>query len=217
MATHLTPQDLANFLRSRKSVNCRIAADWVEENPNAPTVKKAVDWLEERLLAMPEGMDLLHAAAYIARSQPPSLWLNLPQRENALGTACLAFVADRYKEWPGQTNQRAWESLQEAARTIISHFAPAWAATVVHMVRPRPPQTSHKDPNKKEYVVQFLILKEVMVTSPDDIQAELDAMQKLTPNQREAVQKYRVLYGNGKPVGDGDFYTPDKQFWEENL
>ena len=65
------------------------------------------------------------------------------------------------------------------------------------------------------YVVIFLIMKEVEVSSLDDIQAELEAAQQLTWNERECVVKYKV-YDDEEDKELYDFCNIDKEWWAEN-
>jgi hypothetical protein len=63
------------------------------------------------------------------------------------------------------------------------------------------------------YIVEFLIVKRVKVTTHDEIQAEIEAYRKLTDRQRDSIHQIRVMYEDGKPVsGTNNWYSPDVQW-----
>jgi hypothetical protein len=212
MATFLNAGDLSRFLRGRKSENCRIGADWVDDHQQDRRVQAAVDALERHVLRVADSVEMRHVAADLGR-RGIRVGLNIQQADDARRSACLFLLNERYTRGE-QTAPEAWEALLSAARHHIEPRIPAWAAAIMRVLRPASPTAP--PPDEEEYTVEFLMLRRVRVRALDDIQAEREAAHRLTDAQREAVQKIRVLDAEGAPVaGDEGFWTPDKSWWDD--
>src|SRR4051794_29541069 len=113
MATHLTVEDLANFLRSRKSADCHIAGDWVTDHPTDHRVVAALDELEVRILT--EGNRLWQVergGAFIeAIREVPG-----QQVRSHFQTASLSLFAERFH----QPDIRCFNSLVEVVKTHVN-------------------------------------------------------------------------------------------------
>lgn len=197
MANYLTVDDLLLFLRARKSTNCHIAADWLEDNATSDVAARQVDRLEDYVLGLADSVEMRHVCIRVKGTG----YITVRR------AACLATVATRY----ARGKELGWAAIFRAADSHVRARAPSWAAHIVAAIRkgqggPAPAE------DEDGYLVEFLILKRVRVKSADDIQAEHDAARKLTPAQREAVHKVRILQG-GKPLTDS-FWSPDKAYWE---
>ncbi len=214
MATHLNVYDLAWFLGSRKSTDCRMAADWAEEHPYHPEVMACVNRLEEYLVLLANSDEMRHVSLSTCFSQR-TLW----QAANIRRSSCLFLVAKRYDL--AADNYECWPNLVRLATQKFYLKAPAWAAVLsrrlklAHSPRPAEPE----DDGLEEYVVEFLVVKRVAVRETDEIQAEWTAARQLTEQERRDVFKLRVLGPDGAPLTDSQvgpddgFWRPDKKYW----
>lgn len=141
MATHLTVDDLAHFLSQRKSANCKMAADWVQDHPDDEKVLRAVDRLEDFLI------DLGHHPLIVSEMDKlaPLEELLRGPLPRALGPeACLCAFDGRFDIWPARgAAALKWMILVNHARAVFRTFAPAWAVALVKLLRPpapRPPE-----------------------------------------------------------------------------
>jgi hypothetical protein len=69
------------------------------------------------------------------------------------------------------------------------------------------------------WLVEFLLLRQVLVREHDDIAAEKEAVLCLSARDQKAVWRMRVrrpdggLAGDTRTISDEGFWTPDKEFW----
>lgn len=124
MALYLTSDDLAQFLRSRKPTDCKIAGDWVDEHQNDTAVQTEVDWLEATVLCLIHDLEDSGFVDNWLSSPPPSL----------LVTACLSRIATRYQP-DGSTSPEWWNRLTEVIQRHFSRRSPAWAAVISRRLR----------------------------------------------------------------------------------
>lgn len=145
-AGNLTAADLETFLRSRKSPDCKIAADWVVDHPAHPQVAGPDGCVAhlERFVGKLEAFLVPHAQSRVAQFGMPSwcrgTWVPIARR------LALAFVADRFRPpagRPGPTRGNAawqpggyhWDDLAYIGRNYFVVYSPAWASVMLRRLR----------------------------------------------------------------------------------
>lgn len=142
MADHLTPDDLAAFLRSRVSVNAQIAADWVTDHPDHPATAAAVDQLEE--LARAAGLELRSEVHNDDLDGHLGIWWHewiMAVPDSWAPYSVLPILAvltgwppiNRFQ--PAACPRDAWRNVTAGARRFLRRFLPAWTAALVRRLR----------------------------------------------------------------------------------
>lgn len=143
---NLTAGDLEAFMRSRKSPDCKIAADWIADHPDHPDVAPAGGCIGrlERFVGNLEVFLVPHVQARVAQFGLPAWcrgwWAQIARR------VALAFVADRFRPPPGRAGPTRgnaawqpggyhWDDLAHIGRNYFAVYSPAWASVLVRRLR----------------------------------------------------------------------------------
>ncbi len=204
----LNVEELARFLRGRKSKDCKIAADWVTDNPEEKRVSRAVDALMNRLMEAENSPQVRHAALF--HSARTLCTLSPQQINRARMEACLVMFSPRF---PSPENVAAqderyregWEGIYASAFLYIDRRLPAWASAVMKILRPK--ERKKRVPKPGTYVVKFLVEKTVVVKADNDLQAEIEAARKVGLRHLHLIKSISV------PQRDGEEYNTFDQEW----
>jgi hypothetical protein len=214
MATHLTPADLSHFLRSRKSHNAKVMADWVDDNPESGVTEGAVNLLEKYVRRLANTIEMKTVAMMAANEvHGTDVPYNMPVLNGLRMSSVLRLVAHdgRYDT----TKQgHVWDRLCVAATLNGEPKLPGWTGQLVkYLTTGGVPITNKRKPDdgRKEYTVEFLLVKRITVREGDEIQAEWEAAKKLTDKQKRACRKYRVVDADDNALFD--WALPNLQEW----
>jgi hypothetical protein len=119
-AMFLKVADLVNFLSSRKSADCQMAADWATDHPDHPAVEDCVERLEFYLLRLADSDEV----------QAAEIRLGVYEQRHRF-RASLSLVADRFS----RPSLPHWPKLVLAARLHFDRRAPSWAGILVRQLK----------------------------------------------------------------------------------